>query len=650
MKQKLIRRILAMALSIFLVLGIMPISSAEIMVKQMVPLGTSMMAAVVPGLMVAPLAGGSAAITSGSAIENDWSWMTVNDTKINTTVIHYAGSEWYVVGYNGNDGGVATTSGAITLFSVGEFGAKAQFNKTGTAGNNYINSNLRNELTKEVRFTGIDARERSVMVSRSLDDVGINLPEDQLWALSIDEANTLNVDLRKFTAYWWLRSPGGANNTAAAVNTAGTSVVNTTTYITSSYAIRPAFNLDLASVVFAYAADSGKATTAGQTLSAVTVPTQKAKLTVIDSNTENLNLTVEQGVINGIEGKSYAPGNPVEIAYSDAKTGTNKYVSCVIMDNNGRVTHYGKLSQTASGTATFTVPTLADGSYTIKLFNEECNGDRNTDYAGEPIEIQMTVVKPVEATYTVTLPTGTGYTATAQSGSTNPVNIGGSYSFKVELDDAYSKSIITVKANDTIITPVDSVYTISNITADQTITVENVELNTYTVTLPSGTGYTATAQSGSASPVNIGGSYSFKVELGEAYSMSTITVKANDTTITPVDSVYTISNITADQTITVTGVELNTTDTATATLNIQKDDMAWSDHGKMFTLKLSTDEAITTDMTGTDGTVTATVQYGTWKIYEGSAYTGVNITVDGTGGTETLNYYTVKFTVIDAVQ
>lgn len=544
MKQKLARRILALTLTIFLVVGMLLVSAEQ--------------------NTVGALAGGSAAANSGTAVETDWSWMTVNGTKTNTTVIHFAGSEWYVVGYNGNDGGVAAASGAITLFSVGAFGATAQFNKIGAAGNKYIDSNLRNELTKEVRFTGIDTRERSAMVSRSLEDAGIHSPEDQLWALSIDEANSLNVDLGKSGAYWWLRSPGDADNKAATVNTAG-GINAAGNYITTFFVIRPAFHLDLASVVFASADAGGKATTAGQALSAVAVPAQKAKLTVIDSNTDNLNLTVAQDSITGMEEKTYAPGDTVAIAYSDAKIAANKYVSCVIMDNNGKVTHYGKLSEAESGTAAFTVPALANGSYTIKLFNEEYNGDKNTDYASKPVEIKMTV----ETTYTVSLPSGAGYTAIAQSGSASPVNQGGSYSFKVELDEAYSKSTITVKTNDTTITP------------------DN-------------------------------------------------------------DGVYTISDIKADQTITVTGVERN--DIATATLNIQKDDTAWSDHGKMFTLKLSSDEAITTDMIGTGGTVTASVQYGTWKIYEGSAYTGVNITVDSTGGTETLNYYTVKFTVIDVIQ
>lgn len=57
---------------------------------------------------------------------------------------------------------------------------------------------------------------------------------------------------------------------------------------------------------------------------------------------------------------------------------------------------------------------------------------------------------------------------------------GGSFSFTIALDSEYDNSAITVKANGATLTPVNGVYTIANITADQTITVEGVELNTYT--------------------------------------------------------------------------------------------------------------------------------------------------------------------------
>ncbi len=84
---------------------------------------------------------------------------------------------------------------------------------------------------------------------------------------------------------------------------------------------------------------------------------------------------------------------------------------------------------------------------------------------------------------------------------------------------------------------------------------ESEEPTTYTVTLPTGTGYTVAATEGSASPVTEGGSYSFTVTIAEGYEAGAdFAVKANEATLTPVDGVYTIENITAAQTVTVEGI------------------------------------------------------------------------------------------------
>jgi len=84
-------------------------------------------------------------------------------------------------------------------------------------------------------------------------------------------------------------------------------------------------------------------------------------------------------------------------------------------------------------------------------------------------------------TYTVTLPTVTGATVAPTDGSSSPVNYGDNYSFTVTLDAAYNQSTIVVKANDEVLTPTSDVYTILNITENQTIIVEGVQINAYTV-------------------------------------------------------------------------------------------------------------------------------------------------------------------------
>ena len=88
-------------------------------------------------------------------------------------------------------------------------------------------------------------------------------------------------------------------------------------------------------------------------------------------------------------------------------------------------------------------------------------------------------------TYTIALPTGAGFIAEAAKGSVSPVEEGGSYSFTVTVCDGYMKSDnFAVKANGTVLTENGGVYTIENITANQTVTVEGVAQEVVDTTVP----------------------------------------------------------------------------------------------------------------------------------------------------------------------
>ncbi len=79
---------------------------------------------------------------------------------------------------------------------------------------------------------------------------------------------------------------------------------------------------------------------------------------------------------------------------------------------------------------------------------------------------------------------------------------------------------------------------------------------TYTVTLQGGTGYSIAATGGSTSPVTAGGSFSFTVTPSTGYTRgSNFSVKANGTALTARNGVYTISNIQANQTVSVSGIQ-----------------------------------------------------------------------------------------------
>lgn len=82
----------------------------------------------------------------------------------------------------------------------------------------------------------------------------------------------------------------------------------------------------------------------------------------------------------------------------------------------------------------------------------------------------------VETYYTVSLPENpVGYTINPVAGSASPVVEGGSYSFTVTVDTENYEGTPVVKANGINLTASDGVYTIANITEDQTVTVEGLQ-------------------------------------------------------------------------------------------------------------------------------------------------------------------------------
>jgi len=203
-------------------------------------------------------------------------------------------------------------------------------------------------------------------------------------------------------------------------------------------------------------------------------------------------------------------------------------------------------------------------NFKVKANGTELTADANGVYTIENIKAdQVVTVEDVVTSDTVfywdvTLPASpVGYSVTPVAGSESPVAEGGSYSFKVDILEGYAKnSEFAVKANGTLLTPdADGVYTIDNIQAHQTVTVEGVQ-DIYSVTLVNGTGYTVTAEEGSESPVFSGGSFSFKVNILNGYKKGAdFTVKVNGTAATAGSGdVYTITNIRENKTVTVEDV------------------------------------------------------------------------------------------------
>lgn len=153
----------------------------------------------------------------------------------------------------------------------------------------------------------------------------------------------------------------------------------------------------------------------------------------------------------------------------------------------------------------------------------------------------------VKTYYAVTLTTGEHYTIEAVSGyNAAKVEKGKEFKFKVVAKEGYN--LVSVKAGNTTLTGKDGVYTITNIQANTTITVE-VALKSFKVHF-AGEHFTATPY-GEFNPedVKYGADYKFTIAVEEHYLLKS--VKVGENALTAVDNVYTIANIMEDKTVTV---------------------------------------------------------------------------------------------------
>ena len=154
-------------------------------------------------------------------------------------------------------------------------------------------------------------------------------------------------------------------------------------------------------------------------------------------------------------------------------------------------------------------------------------------------------------THAITLTSGEGYTLTGEA----TVEDGKDYSFTVTIADDYEmEDNFVVKANGETLTAGESgSYTVENVTADLTITVEGVvkkQAASHAVTLTPGEGYTLTGEA----TAEDGKDYTFTVTVSEGYDAANMVVKVNGEEVTAVDGIYTVEKVSSDLTITVEGV------------------------------------------------------------------------------------------------
>ena len=310
---------------------------------------------------------------------------------------------WRVIGYDGS--GVAAAAGKTTLFAAENMG----LTKIGSNAA-YADSDLKvaiDALAGKLTAAEMSAVEKRTLESGSYDREntdcvdGTAVSNAVFWPLSSKEANAAKSDLRVAdsehpdwaSSFWWLRSPSELPNAAAYVEGNGNIQYHGLYDFRSEYGVRPAFNLNSDSVLFASAAVGGKPEGGLTEVSEYTG--NEWKLTLRDSS-RSFSVTSNKTV-------TAAPGGTVEITYTGTETGGNEYVSVLLCDSNDNVLYYGKIAQnSASGTASIAIPgDLAPGSYNLKVFSEQCNGDYNTDYASNFTDIALTVENQPDEQFTL---------------------------------------------------------------------------------------------------------------------------------------------------------------------------------------------------------------------------------------------------------
>ena len=314
---------------------------------------------------------------------------------------------WRVIGYDGS--GVTSSKGDVTLLAAGAMGV-IPFVDT-ILNNEYAPSNLKtaiDALAEKLTTEENAAVKKRTLTSGSYDGentdcvAGGQVDNAVFWPLSAKEAIAVNNDLRALNpahpnwvdSGWWLRSPGSDKYRLAVVRSEGSVQYSgfSVLIFNNHRTVRPAFNLNLNSVLFASAAVGGKPD--GGLTPIPEYSGNEWKLTLLDSRR---NFAVTEKTVSAV------PDDTVTLNYKGATRGKNEYISVILADNNG-AQYYGRVAQptTESGTVEIKIPSdIAPGDYTMKVFSEQYNGDCKTDLASAFADVTLTVESQPDEQFTL---------------------------------------------------------------------------------------------------------------------------------------------------------------------------------------------------------------------------------------------------------
>lgn len=394
---------------------------------------------------------------------------TNSTLEINKSIIAFGGMEWNLIGNNVY--GVKADSNCLTLlkkdyesedtridfrrFSLGE---EDNYKQSGEGNNKtntyyempfekyaceYSGSLLHQTMEKSVEKDNIPEQEKNLIQPRTLlvdynhtHMYGPGIPNQKYWLLSLEELKLIqdndvidpyhhNVrgDYPARATGWWLRSGSMRNAWTDAFFAIGydpklSEDFRTKTEITFVYAnpvniyARPAMYLKVGDAVFLSSVKDGKSADVGSFKKMDTTPEGTLKFTM-KSKDQQLNTTLK-----GKTDSAYV------FNYSNATTGANQYISCVLTDKNGAVKYYGKLKAVANSadrSGTVEIPKSINGvdpaDYTVKIFNEKIKDGNYTDFCSAPQVFNLENVQPILTEADLTAVHGKAVNVTGGDGS-----------------------------------------------------------------------------------------------------------------------------------------------------------------------------------------------------------------------------------------
>lgn len=333
--------------------------------------------------------------------------------------IAFDGYEWYVIGSTETNGlrvllkNPTNKKNDSSVPGNRPYVADTRFNPSGN--NHYATSDLKPAMDKAYGLIEND-REGALVQERRLEGgsanyggsgynannvAGDSVKNAKFWPLSVWEAETLNDEIRRYSSYWWLRSPGYFRNNAAVVDSYGDVLPYGYSVDSNQWVVRPAFDLPLSSALFASSASAASGATnwtevgtweAQQnnpttfTMIDPTAESDRLKLTVTSSDSliigndssEKVSITYTSATVNSGEGKGSYEKNTL---------------SALLVDEEGNQ-QYLRVADLTKQEGTIEIPMpegLSTGEYTLKVFNEEVNKALYTNLTSDPEEIRLTV-------------------------------------------------------------------------------------------------------------------------------------------------------------------------------------------------------------------------------------------------------------------